>query len=367
MTEGKPLQSKLFSPLRMRDLELANRIVVSPMCQYSAEDGSASEWHLAHLGTLSASGAGLLVVEATAVERDGRISPGDLGLYSDANEAALARVIAYCREHGSAKLGIQISHAGRKASAQRPWEGGGPLSAQDGAWQTIAPSALPFGEKWHQPAAMGADDLERVREAHVAAAERALRLGFDTIEVHAAHGYLLHQFLSPVSNRRDDAYGGDLEGRMRYPLEVVAAVRAVWPQERPLGVRITGRDWVDGGIDVEEAAAFAARLREIGVDIVCVTSGGIAAEAKPQVRPGYQVELAGEVRSRAGIPTRAVGLITTPQQAEEVVASGKADMVALARAFLDNPHWGWLAARRLGGAVERPPQYQRAAVFSEEW
>lgn len=353
--------SALFSPITLRGLTLANRIAVSPMCQYSAEDGSANAWHLAHLGTLSAGGAGLLVVEATAVSAEGRITHGDLGLYSEANEDALAQVVAHCRAHGTARLGIQISHAGRKASAQRPWEGGRALGEDAGSWQTIAPSPLAFGEGWHVPREMDARDMARVTSAHAAAARRADRLGFELLEIHAAHGYLLHQFLSPVANRRTDAYGGTLENRMRFPLGVVRAVRAAWPEERPLGVRITGHDWAKGGIEVEEAVAFAARLKREGVDFVCVSSGGISVGAVPQTGPGYQIGFAERVRRETGLPTRGVGLIAAPGQAERIVADGKADMVALARAFLDNPHWGWAAARALGASVDRPVQYRRAA------
>lgn len=359
--EGSVMTSALFSPIRLAQIKLPNRIVVSPMCQYSADDGCATPWHLMHLGTLSASGAGALIVEATAVESIGRITHGDLGLYSDENEAALAKVIAHCRKHGSAKLGIQLSHAGRKASTQRPWDGGKALVNSENPWMTIAPSALPFAEGWHTPTAMSGTDLERVRNAHIEAARRALRLDFDLVEIHAAHGYLLHQFLSVTSNCRADDYGGSLENRLRYPLDVISAVRAVWPKERPLGVRITGRDWLDGGIEIDEAVIFAKALKSAGVDYVCVTSGGLAANAIPKVGPGYQVGLAETVRREADIATRAVGLIATPQQAETVIAEGKADMVALARAFLNNPHWGWLAARALNTNVERPVQYQRAA------
>ncbi|WP_157014677.1 NADH:flavin oxidoreductase/NADH oxidase [Mesorhizobium xinjiangense] len=353
--------SALFSPITLQGLTLANRIVVSPMCQYSAEDGSATDWHLAHLGTLSASGAGLLVVEATAVEREGRISHGDLGLYDDANEEALARILAHCRTHGTARLGIQISHAGRKASAQKPWEGGRALSEDGNPWTTFAPTALAFGEGWHVPREMDQTDLERVNAAHVGAARRAERLGFDMLEIHAAHGYLLHQFLSPIANQRRDAYGGSAENRMRYPLEVVRAVRAVWPKDRPLGLRITGRDWVEGGIEPEDAVAFASQLKDEGVDFVCVTSGGVVTNAVPKIGPGYQVAFAEQVKRETGLPTRAVGLVATPRQADAIISEGKADMVALARAFLDNPHWGWSAARSLGAEIERPVQYGRAA------
>ncbi|MBN8245676.1 NADH:flavin oxidoreductase/NADH oxidase [Nitratireductor aquimarinus] len=351
----------LFSPLSIGNLTLENRIVVSPMCQYSAVDGVANEWHLAHLGTLANSGAGLVVVEATAVEPAGRISHGDLGLYDDETQKALADVVSFCKKSGNSRLGIQLAHAGRKASCQRPWEGGAALGAAEAPWQTIAPSALAFADGWHVPAAMQQADLDRVIEAHVAAARRAVAIGFDMIEVHAAHGYLLHQFLSPFSNRREDEYGGSSEARMRYPLKIIAAIRAALPDGYPLGVRITGSDWAEGGIQPEDAVAFAQRLREIGVDFVCVTGAGVAPNAAPPIGPAYQAGLAEKVRREAGIKTRAVGLIASPAQAEAVVAEGKADLVALGRAFLDNPHWGWEAARVLGAETARPPQYQRAA------
>src|SRR5205807_934283 len=277
------MPSALFSPIRLADLDLANRIVVSPMCQYSADDGVANDWHLNHLGTLSNSGAALLVIEATGIERRGRITHGCLGLYSDDCEAALARLIAHCRRHGSAKLGIQLAHAGRKASAQRPWEGAQPLGPGDDPWETIAPSAVPFGAKWHVPRTMTTDDMERVRESFVAAARRAIRAGIDTIELHGAHGYLLHSFVSPISNRREDGYGGSLAARMRYPLEIAQAVRAVMPRGMPLGARITGHDWVQGGLTPDDAAAFARAMKDVGVDFVCVSSGGISADARPSL------------------------------------------------------------------------------------
>jgi 2,4-dienoyl-CoA reductase-like NADH-dependent reductase (Old Yellow Enzyme family) len=352
--------SQLFSPIRLGGQEFANRIVVSPMCQYSAVHGDATDWHLVHLGSLSMSGAGLVVLEATAVEEIGRITHGDLGLYNGENEAALTRVLGFCRRHGSAKLGIQLAHAGRKASVHVPWEGGGALGEGDDPWETVGPSAIPFSDKWHTPREASEADLDRIEAAFVAAAERALRLGFELIEVHAAHGYLLHQFLSPLSNRRIDAYGGSLENRMRFPLRVFEAVRAVVPAETALGARITGSDWVEGGIDVDEAVAFASALKTRGCDYVDVTSGGVAA-AKVQVGPSYQVPFAEAVRHRAEIPVWSVGLIVTPQQAEDLVASGRTDMVALARTIMDNPHWPWEAAQVLGGDVHRPPQYERAA------
>jgi 2,4-dienoyl-CoA reductase-like NADH-dependent reductase (Old Yellow Enzyme family) len=355
------MTSVLFSPLRLAGLELPNRIAVSPMCQYSADDGCPNDWHLTHLGMLANSGAGLVVVEATAVERHGRITHGCTGLYSDANEAAFARVIAHCKRIGTAKFGVQIGHAGRKASSQRPWEGGLGLKDGEDPWQTIAPSAIPFGDAWPAPREMTAADIERVRNAFVEAVKRAVRVGFDAIELHGAHGYLLHSFVSPVSNKRTDQYGGSLENRMRFPLEVAEACRAAVPAEIPLGMRITGSDWVDDGITPDDAVNFAAALKARGIDFVCVSSGGVTADNKVKIGPGYQVPFAEKVKREVGIATRAVGLIATAKQAEAIVAEGKADMVALARAFLDNPHWGWDAALKLGAEVARPPQYARVA------
>jgi NADPH2 dehydrogenase len=355
------MPSALFSPIRLADLELPNRIAVSPMCQYSADDGVASDWHINHLGALANSGAALVVVEATGVERSGRITHGCTGLYSDDCEAALARVLAHCRRYGTAKIGIQIAHAGRKASAARPWEGGHSLKAGEDPWETIAPSAIPFGPNWQVPREMTAADMERVRNAFVAAAKRAVRIGFDAIELHVAHGYLLHSFMSPVSNKRSDAYGGPLAARMRFPLEVAQAVRAAVPKGIPLGARLTGSDWVDGGLTPDDAVTFAKALKAAGYDFACISSGGISTDSRPTQVAKFNVDFAAKVKREASIATRAVGLIVTPKQAEEVVAEGKADMVALARGFLDNPHWGWHAAQALGAEVVRPPQYQRAA------
>jgi 2,4-dienoyl-CoA reductase-like NADH-dependent reductase (Old Yellow Enzyme family) len=355
------MTSALFSPIRLAGLDLANRIVVSPMCQYSADDGVATDWHFNHLGMLSNSGAALVVVEATGIERRGRITHGCLGLYSDDCEAALARMIAHCRRFGNAMLGIQLAHAGRKASAQRPWEGGQPLKSGDDPWETIAPSAIAFGPGWPLPREMAAADMERVRDGFVAAAKRAVRAGVDAIELHGAHGYLLHSFLSPVSNKRSDAYGGSQDARMRFPLEVAQAVRAVMPKPMPLGARITGNDWVEGGLTPADAATFAGALKSVGVDFVCISSGGVSAAARPALVANMNVQFAEEVKRKTGIATRTVGLIATPRRAEAVVAEGKADMVALARAMLDNPHWGWHAAKVLGADVARPKQYQRAA------
>lgn len=355
------MTSLLFSPIRLGGLELANRLVVAPMCQYSADDGCVGDWHLTHLGMLANSGAGLLVVEATAVERAGRISHGCVGLYSDACEAALAKVVAHCRRIGAAKLGIQIGHAGRKASTQRPWEGGGPLAEAESPWPVIAPSAIAFAPTWQVPREMTPADMARVREAFVQAARRAVRIGFDCIELHMAHGYLLHSFTSPVANRRSDAYGGTLEKRIRFPLEIARAVRDALPPGMPLGARISGFDWMEGGTTTDDAVGLAKALKEAGVGFVCVSSGGIAPAARITLGPGYQVPFAEKVRRATGVPTRAVGLIATPQQAETVLAEGKADMIALARGFLDDPHWGWHAAQALGAEVARPPQYARAA------
>jgi len=350
----------LFSPITLGSVELANRIVVSPMCQYSAFDGCASDWHLAHLGMLANSGAGLLIVEATHVERHGRITHGCLGLYSDDNEATLARVVAHCRRHGTAKLGIQLAHAGRKASSQRPWEGGGALPPGEDPWQTIGPSPLPFGDGWHVPRVATVEDIARVRADFVSAAQRAVRIGFDAIELHLAHGYLAHAFLSLISNHRTDRYGGSLENRMRFGREIAQAVRAVVPKSVALGARITGSDWRDDGLSADDAVAQAKALKSDGLDYIDVSSGGIAASIRNPSSPGYNVSIAERVKRESGIATRTVGLILTPAQAEAIVAEGKADMVALARGMLDDPRWGWHAAQALGAEVERAPQYTRA-------
>jgi 2,4-dienoyl-CoA reductase-like NADH-dependent reductase (Old Yellow Enzyme family) len=359
--DSAPMTSALFSSLAIANLKLDNRIVVSPMCQYSADDGCANDWHLTHLGMLANSGAGLLVVEATHVERRGRITHGCLGLYSDANEASLKRVVDHCRRIGVAKLGIQLAHSGRKGSAQRPWEGGHSLKADADPWETIAPSAIPFGPDWATPRAMTEDDMARVNAAFVGAAKRAIRLGFDAVELHFAHGYLLHSFLSPISNKRDDGYGGTFENRMRFPLTIVKAARAVVPNGVPFGARITGNDWMGGGLTPEDAVVVARALKSAGLDYICASSGGISSEARNPSTPGYNTPLAAKVRREAGITTRAVGLIVAPKQADTIIADGQADMVALARAFLDDPHWAWQAARALGAEVNRPLQYQRAA------
>ena len=355
--------SELFSPYTMRGLTLANRTVVSPMCEYSAVDGNAQVWRLMHLGQFATSGDDLVITEAAAVEPRGRITPQCLGLYNDDNEEALARVVSFCRKHGSAKMGIQLAHAGRKASTHRPWEGRHPLASNEGAWQTVGPSANPHAPDWHTPSAMSVAELAEVRQAFVTATERAERIGFDMIEGHGAHGYLLHQFLSPLANTREDEYGGSLENRMRYPLEVFAAMREVWPESKPMGMRVSATDWVEGGWNVEETCEFASQLKTLGCDYICVSSGGASEEQKIQLGEGYQVAFARAVREAAAIPTMAVGMIYDPHHAEGIVANGDADMVALARGLLFDPHWALRAATVLGADVEGPNQYARAYTF----
>jgi len=355
------MTSALFSPIRLAGLELPNRVVVAPMCQYSADDGVGNDWHMTHLGMLSNSGAGMLVIEATHVERRGRITHGCLGLYSDACEAALERIVYHCHHIGAAKMAIQLAHAGRKASAQRPWEGAKALTDGQDPWPTIAPSAVPFGPGWHTPHAMNEDDMARVTAAFTDAAKRALRVGFDAVELHFAHGYLLHSFVSPLSNKRNDSYGGSFDGRMRFPLAVVRSVRAVVPREIPLGARITGSDWLEGGLTADDAVAMGKALKQAGLDYVDISSANITPDSRWPTEPGFNVPIAERVRRETGIATRAVGMITSAKQAEDIVAQGKADMIAMARAFLDDPHWGWHAAQTLGAEVARPPQYARTA------
>ncbi len=365
------MTSALFQPISLRELRLPNRIMVSPMCQYSATDGNPNDWHLIHLGQLALGGVGLLCIEATGVEAIGRITPGCLGLYSDDNEAAFGRLLASLRRHADVPLAIQLAHAGRKGSSHVPWDGGMLIPAEAGGWKPIAPSALPLSPSEPPPREMGASDLERVREAFVRAAQRAARLGIDALELHAAHGYLLHTFLSPLANRRGDDYGGSLENRMRFPLEVFAAVRKVWPEAKPLGVRISASDWIEGGWDLPQSIEFAQRLKALGCDWIDASSGGLSSAQKIALGPGYQVPFAEAIRKQADIPTIAVGLITEPRQAEDIIAAGRADMVALARGMLYDPRWVWHAAAELGGEVQAPKQYWRAlprragAIFGE--
>lgn len=353
--------SKLFTSFTMRGLEIPNRIVVSPMCQYIADDGAANDWHMVHMGTLSMSGAGLFIIEATHVSRQGRITPGCLGLYSDENEAALNRAMQFARAQGTAKLGIQIAHAGRKASCHVPNKGGRPLGADENPWETVGPSAAPYAPDWHVPRAFAADDFGRVKDEFVQATRRADRIGFDLAELHGGHGYLLHQFLSPLSNLREDGYGGDIHGRMRYPLEVFEAVRDVWPEDKPMGVRLSAIDWVEGGLTIEETIEVAKALKAHGCDFVDITTAGVDHRQRIEVGPGYQVPLAERVRNAADIPTMAVGMINQPQQAEGIIASGQADFVMLARGFMYNPRWAWHAAEELGVDIPYPAQYARAA------
>jgi 2,4-dienoyl-CoA reductase-like NADH-dependent reductase (Old Yellow Enzyme family) len=358
--------SALFSPIKLRSLELANRIVVSPMCQYSADDGAANDWHFTHINNLALSGAAMFCIEATHVEPIGRITPGCLGLWDDATEAALKPILASVRKHSKAAVAMQIAHAGRKSSSYRPWESGQQIPLEKGGWQTVAPSAVPHKEGELAPLALDAAGLVRIRDAFVDAAKRAERLGIDALELHGAHGYLLHQFLSPLANHRTDQYGGSLENRMRFPLEVFDAVRAVFPASKPIGVRVSASDWVEGGWDLPQTIAFAQELKKRGLDWIDVSSGGVSPLQKITLGPGYQVPFAQAVKQATGLPTMAVGLITEAQQAEDIIASGKADMVALARGMLYDPRWGWHAAAALGGQVDAPPQYWRSQPSTQK-
>jgi len=352
--------STLFSPLALGPLTLDNRIVIAPMCQYSSQDGLAADWHLVHLGTLALSGAGLLIIEATAVEPEGRISPGDLGLYSDACEAALKRVLGFIRANSPIPVAIQLAHAGRKGSCTRPWEGGAAIPpGEPEGWRTHAPSPLCFAPGDPEPQALDPAGLRRVREAFATSALRAARLGLDCVELHSAHGYLLHEFLSPLSNQRDDAYGGSLENRLRLPLEIFAAMRAVLPENIPLGVRISATDWVPGGWDEDQSVAYCRELKQLGAAYIHVSSGGLTPAQKIPIAPGYQVPLARRIKDETGLPVISVGLITEARQAEDIVASGQADLVALARGMLYDPRWPWHAAAELGAQVHGPPQYLR--------
>jgi NADPH2 dehydrogenase len=358
--------SALFSPITLRGLTLANRIMVAPMCQYSAVDGEANDWHFTHINSLALSGAAMFCIEATAVEAIGRITPGCLGLYNDATEAALKPILASARRHSKIAVAMQLAHAGRKASSHVPWDGGQQIPIPEGGWLAEGPSAVPHKEGEAAPLALDAAGLARIRDAFVATAQRAERLGIDALEVHSAHGYLLHQFLSPISNKRTDQYGGSLQNRLRYPLEVFDAVRAAFPAHKPVGIKVSATDWVDGGWDIEQTIAFAQELKKRGVDWIDVSSGGVSPLQKIPLGPGYQVPFAESVRQATGLPIIAVGLITEAQQAEDIVASGKADMVALARGMLYDPRWGWHAAAELGGDVDAPPQYWRSQPSTQK-
>ena len=352
--------SKLFSPYSLGSLELSNRIAIAPMCQYSAVDGLPTDWHMIHLGGLALSGAALMIIEATAVTPEGRISPDDLGLWSDDHARALEPVIAAIRRHSPIKVAVQLAHAGRKASSEVPWEGGANIPpGQPRGWQTEAPSAVPHADGETVPLALDAAGLVRVKDAFVAAARRAQALGLDAIELHGAHGYLLHQFLSPLANHRDDAYGGSLENRMRYPLEVLAAVRAAVPG-MTVGMRISATDWVDGGWDLEQSVRFAHALKAQGCDFIHVSTGGVSPFQQIPLGPGYQIAFAQRIKRETGLPTIGVGLITEARQAEEILQNDQADVIALARAMLYDPRWPWHAAAELGDQVVAPPQYWRS-------
>ena len=353
--------SHLFQPISLGGLHLDNRIVIAPMCQYSADEGLATDWHMMHLGHLAVSGAGVLIIEATAVTAEGRISASDLGLWSADHQIALARVIRAVRGYSPIPIMIQLAHAGRKASVRTPWEGGRQRAASEsGGWRCVAPSAIPFNAKDEAPSALDHAGLDRVKRGFVDAARRALELGLDGFELHAAHGYLLHQFLSPLSNLRDDQYGGSLANRMRFPLDVFEAVRAAVPARTPVGVRISASDWADGGWDLPGSIAFARELKTRGCDFIHVSSGGLTPTQKIELRPNYQVGFAEAIKREAGVPTIAVGLITEADQAEAILDAGQADMIALARAMLYDPRWPWHAAAHLGEQIRAPKQYWRS-------
>ena len=351
----------LFDPLTIRDLSLANRVVVSPMCEYSSTDGFVNDWHFVHLGSRAVGGAGLVLTEATAVLPEGRISPQDLGIWSDKHVEPLARVVRFIHEQGSV-AGMQLAHAGRKASTYRPWEGNSAVPEREGGWKkVVAPSALRFTDNYPMPQALTNDGIREIVAAFAAAARRACDAGFRVIEIHGAHGYLIHEFLSPLSNQRDDAYGGSFENRTRFIREIVAAVRSSWPKGAPLFVRISATDWVDGGWDIRQSVELARGLKELGVDLVDCSSGGTVPHAEIPVGPGYQTAFAEQIRRETGIMTGAVGMITSPVQAEHIIATGQADAVIMAREFLRDPYWPLRGARELGQPISWPVQYLRAA------
>ena len=357
----------LFSPLSIGPVTLSNRIVISPMCQYSADDGSMNDWHLQHAMQMAMSGAGMFVVEATATERRGRITHHCVGLYSDQNENAMRRVLNAARSVATndLKFAIQLGHAGRKASHHVPWQGGQPLAKEEDAWITSAPSALPFTQGSPIPEALDADEMQNIKQNFVNAAKRAVRLGFSAIELHGAHGYLIHEFISPISNQREDEFGGSLDNRLKFPLEIFDKVRKVVPSDIALGLRLTGTDWRDDGLSVEDAKNVAKSFEAHGADYLCISSGGITTGLKIPVGPNYQVHLAKGIKDVVSIPVRAVGLITTAEQANDIILNGEADMVALARAFLANPRWGWDASVALQQPIEVPPQYERAYKIAQ--
>ncbi|GKX63538.1 NADH:flavin oxidoreductase/NADH oxidase [Pragia fontium] len=352
--------SQLFTPINLGPVTLPNRIIIAPMCQYSAIDGQATEWHTIHLGQLAFSGAGLLIVEATAVEPEGRISPNDLGLWDDKTEQALATTIQAVKKYSTMPLAIQLAHAGRKASMPAPWQPGPAVTPEHGGWQPVAPSAIPYDNNSAQPLELTTERIESIIASFAHSAKRADKLGFDVIEVHAAHGYLLHEFLSPISNHRQDMYGGSLDNRMRLTLAVFSAIRKVFPAHKSVGVRISASDWVENGWDLAQSLELCHQLKKLGCDYIHVSSGGLSAQQHIPVSPNYQVPFARRIKEEVGMPTIAVGLITEPEQAEAIVATGEADMVALARGILYNPRWPWHAAAELGAQVSAPKQYWRS-------
>jgi len=357
---GFKILSQLFQPFSIGSLILQNRIVIAPMCQYSAQDGMANDWHLIHLGNLACSGAGLLTIEATAVEPIGRITPADLGLWSDDTENALQRILKSIRQYSSMPISIQLAHAGRKASCDIPWKGGESLDITNGGWQTFAPSAISFNDSDRLPTSLSIEDLNRIRSCFVSAAKRAVKIGIDVIEIHSAHGYLLHEFLSPLSNQRLDQYGGSLENRMRFPLEIFEAIRKNIPDNFPLGIRISATDWVQGGWDINQSIRLTKALEHFHCDFIHVSSGGLSPQQVIPNEPNYQVDFAESIRKNTKIPVIAVGLITDPDQAEKILQEGKADLIALARGVLYDPRWPWHAAAQLNASVDAPPQYWRS-------
>ncbi len=355
------MTSHLFSPIKLRSVSLMNRIVVPPMAQYMADEhGNAGDWHVMHLGTMAASGAGLLITEATAIDPIGRNANHYLGIYSDENEAALKRVIAFCKSISPIKMGIQLHHSGRKGSVGKPWEGRGELKLGEGGWRVVSASDNPFPGHTNPIDVPDEQGLEHLKSLYVRAAQRAARAGFDVIEIHFAHGYLLNSFLSPLGNMRKDRYGGDAEGRMRFPLEVYRAVRAVWPAELPIGVRISAVDWIEGGWTIEDSIALARVLKSLDCDYVAASSGGIRPEQKIEIKPGYQVPFAEAIRRETGMTTMALGLLHDPQLAESVLAEGKADMIGIARGMLADPRWPWRAALALGEPLKLPGPFLNA-------
>jgi len=360
------LDPVLFTPIQLRQLEIQNRVMVSPMCQYSATEGSPGPWHHMHLGQFAASGVGLLCIEMTNIEAAGRITPHCMGLYSDDNESALRQVVNFCKDIADTPIALQLAHAGRKASSARPWEGRKPILPSDGGWEIVAPSAIALQDDTPVPRELDSTEITDMVNKFANAARRAERIGIDALELHAAHGYLLHQFLSPISNRRTDKYGGSLDNRMRFVLEVFEATRAAWPATKPLGIRLSATDWIDGGWGVDQSIVLCKLLKQSGCDWIDVSSGGLAPDQVVPVGPGFQVPLSEQIRQETGMATIAVGLITEPRQAETILSEGKADMVALGRGMLYNPRWVWHAADELGAQIEYPVRYQRCRPSQDD-